>query len=119
MSTPAFRDRALAHLLPFGPVHARPMFGGYGLYLDGVMFALIAYDTLYFKVDGGNRGDYEAAGTRPFTYEGRTRPVEMSYWEIPPNVFDDPLRLAEWAGKAHAAARRARNGSRKARRAER
>jgi DNA transformation protein len=117
MSSPAFRDRALARLLPFGPVQARAMFGGYGLYLDGIMFALIAFDRLYLKADDGNRDDFRQAGTGPFTYDGRRRPVEMSYWEVPTAVFDDPPRLADWANKAHAAARRAKyDGSAKRRR---
>lgn len=107
-SSTAFRDRVLGLLLPFGPVTARAMFGGYGLYLDGVMFGLIAYDTLYFKVDNGNRDDYVEAGAGPFTYEGRHRPVEMSYYRIPEPVADDPAVLAEWAKRAHQAAKRSR-----------
>ena len=107
-STPDFRDRALGLLLPFGPVTARSMFGGYGLYLDSLMFGLIAYDTLYFKVDDGNRDDYIQAGTGPFTYEGKRRPVQMSYYEIPEVISSDPAVLAEWAERAHQAAKRAR-----------
>ena len=107
-SSPEFRDRVLSRLLPFGPVQARAMFSGYGLYMDGVMFALIARDTLYFKADAANRGDFEQAGTGPFAYQGRTRPVELSYWEVPDDVFGDPLRLADWATKAHKAAHRAK-----------
>ena len=57
-SSTQFRDRVLGKLLPFGPVRARAMFGGYGLFLDDVMFALIARDTLFFKVDGENRPDF-------------------------------------------------------------
>lgn len=107
-STTDFRDRALGLLLAFGPVTARSMFGGYGLYLDGVMFGLIANDTLYFKVDDGNRDDYVKAGTGPFTYEGKRRPVEMSYYRIPDAVMEDPTTLASWAERAHQAAKRAR-----------
>lgn len=107
-STADFRDRALGLLLPFGPVTARSMFGGYGLYLDGVMFALIAYDTLYFKVDDGNRDDYIEAGTGPFTYAGRHRPVEMSYYRIPEVVMEDLGVMAQWAERAHQAARRSK-----------
>ena len=107
-SSTDFRDRALGLLLPFGPVTARSMFGGYGLYLDGIMFGLIAYDTLYFKVDDGNRDDYVKAGTGPFTYEGKRRPVQMSYFQIPAAVLDDPVALAKWAELAHQAAKRSR-----------
>ncbi len=84
------------------------MFGGFGLYLDGIMFGLIAYDTLYFKVDDTNRNDFVEAGTRAFSYEGKHRPIELSYYEVPPALMDDPGALADWAGRAHAAARRAK-----------
>ena len=103
------RDRMLGLLLPFGPVRARAMFGGFGLFLDDVMFALIARDVLYFKVDERNRADYIAAGAAPFTYQRRQRPIEMSYFEVPDAVMADVAALADWAGNAHEAARRAKN----------
>lgn len=114
-SSTEFRDRALGALLAFGPVDSRSMFGGYGFYMDGVMFGLIAYDTLYFKVDDGNRDHFIDSGMKPFTYEGKRRPVEMSYYQIPPAVFDDSGALADWAAQALAAAKRAKrkNPSRK------
>lgn len=107
-SSTEFRDHALGLLLAFGPVTARSMFGGYGLYLDGLMFGLIAHDTLYFKVDDESRDDYITAGTGPFTYEGKRRPVEMSYYQIPESLMDNPVTLAKWAERAHQAAKRSR-----------
>lgn len=92
----------------FGPVAVRRMFGGAGVYRDGVMFALIAYDTLYFKVDDATRQDYERAGMGPFTYEGKTEPVTMSYFQTPPEAMEDGELLSECARKAFAAALRAR-----------
>lgn len=106
-STKAFRDRMVGRLLPVGPVEARPMFGGFGLYLDGLMFALIAHDRLYFKADDGNRQDFIAAGSAPFSYQGRNRPIELSYYEIPAAVLDDPAVLPRWVAGAQDAARRA------------
>ena len=53
-----------------GPVTVRKMFGGAGLYLDGTIFAVVANDALYFKVDDSNRPDYEAAGMGPFNPYG-------------------------------------------------
>lgn len=105
-----FADEVTGRLLPFGPVAARRMFGGFGVYLDGVMFGLIGWNQLYFKVDDGNREAYERAGMAPFTYQGKTKPVSLSYWGVPDDVFDDPGRLAEWAESALAAARRAKEG---------
>jgi DNA transformation protein len=107
-SSPQFRDRMLGILLAFGPVVARPMFGGYGLYMDGLMFGLIANDRLYFKADDGNRQDFEQAGMQPFSYPGKSRPINLSYWEVPPDVMADPLTLADWAGAAREAALRSR-----------
>ncbi len=72
-----FRDHVLDLLAPLGPVAARPMFGGFGIYLDGVMFALIADDTLYLKVDEGTRPDYEAAGSAPFRPRPKGKPFTM------------------------------------------
>ncbi len=117
----SIRDDALGRLLAFGPVAARHMFGGFGLFLDGVMFGLVAEGALYFKVDAVNRPEFEAAGSAPFAHRGRRRILVMSYYQVPAEVFDDIARLADWAERAHAAARRARakcdGGGRSARRA--
>ena len=87
-------------LEPFGPVTIRSMFGGAGLFRDGVMFGLIAYDTLYFKTGDANRADYEDAGMGPFTYEGKSKPVAMSYHQVPADLLEDPDGLSEWARRA-------------------
>ena len=87
-----------------GPVTARSMFGGAGLYCDGLFFALIDDDTLYFKVDDTNRADFEAAGMGPFRPYGDER--AMQYYQVPVEVLEDPDRLRTWAEKALAVARR-------------
>jgi DNA transformation protein len=94
-------------LRALGPVGARRMFGGHGIFMDGVMFGLIADDQLYLKVDGGNSAAYEAEGLRPFTYAGKGKRVETSYREAPSEGFDDPEILCEWGREAYAAALRA------------
>lgn len=101
-------DRVLPRLAPLGAPRGRAMFGGWGIYVDDVFMGLIAYDALYFKVDDANRADYQAEGVGPFTYTGQSKPIEMSYWEVPSHVIDDAPRLHDWAAKALAAARRAR-----------
>lgn len=111
--SPGFRDYLLDQLEPFGPVAAKRMFGGGGLYLDGAMFGLIADDVLYLKADDANRAGFEDAGMAPFAYEKKTRkePVKLSFWECPPDVLENPEALSAWAGRAWEAARR--SGSRK------
>lgn len=105
--SPSFRDHVLEQLRRVAPVATRPMFGGLTLFHEGRAFALIDEDRLYFKVDAGNRGDFEAAGSGPFLPFGDpARP--MAYWELPGEVLEDTEALAAWARKAFAAAHRAR-----------
>ena len=85
------------------------MFGGYGLYKDGIIFGLIADDELYFKADDGNRPDYEVRGSRAFTYEAKgNKRIAMSYWQLPEDVMEDADLLAEWVSKAVSASKRAK-----------
>jgi DNA transformation protein len=86
-----------------GPVSAKRMFGGAGLYLEGSFFALIADDVLFFKVDEANKADYLNAGTAPFKPFGS---YVMSYFEVPVDVLEDEEQLKEWAKKAVTAAMR-------------
>src|SRR5690349_4790260 len=109
MKNNGYRDYVLDLLAPFGPIRARAMFGGHGIYKDGIFFALIAEDILYFKVDDQNRPAYQAAGSKPFTYEGKNgKPIAMSYWELPVDVLEDHDHLGQWVNEAVAAARRSK-----------
>ena len=105
-----FRDDVVHRLNQVAPVNARALFGGYGLYFEGGMFALIAYNILYFKVDDSNRQDFLDAGMEPFTYDGKGKPIQMSYYRLPDAVFNNVTQLVDWVEKAHAAARRAKRG---------
>jgi len=82
-----------------GPVQSRRMFGGAGLYLEGLFFAIVADDVLYFKVDDSNRGDYEAVGMGPFQPFPDKKAV-MQYYEVPVDVLENRDILRDWAGKA-------------------
>ena len=105
-----FVEHIIEALRPLGSVTARSMFGGYGVYRSRIMIGLVADDVLYLKVDGDNRGGFEAAGCRPFTYQHKSRkkPVQMSYWEVPRDVLEESDVLCDWAREAHAAAVRSR-----------
>ena len=94
-----YRDFVLEQLTAAGRVTTRAMFGGVGLYLDGLFFALIDDDTLYFKTDDSNRARYEEAGSRPFCPS--SRPGEsMAYWQVPAEALEDADELAIWAREA-------------------
>jgi DNA transformation protein len=93
-----------------GRVAARRMFGGAGLYADGVMFGLIDDDVIYLKVDEGLKADMAAAGSRSWIYTERKGPKagvsqETSYWSLPESALDDPEEACAWGLRSLAAAR--------------
>lgn len=77
-------------------VTVRKMFGGAGLYKDGVIFGLVAEATMYLKVDEENRGYFEEMGMNAFQ-PFADRPMKMPYYEVPPEVLEDPDELAIWS----------------------
>jgi DNA transformation protein len=92
-----------------GPVRARKMFGGWGISCDGLSVALIAWERLYLKVDAQTKPAFAQADCEPFVYEGKNKPIEMSYWTVPPEAMDAPHLMAPWARLAMEAALRAAN----------
>lgn len=88
----------------FGPVGVRPMFGGAGLYADGVMFALISDDLIYLKASATTVAAFERENCPPFEY-GTKAGKRASYWRLPDQLYDDPEELAQWAKTALATAR--------------
>jgi DNA transformation protein len=100
-------------LRAMGHITTKRMFSGAGVWCDGLMFALIIADTIYLKADDTNRGDFEAEGMSPFTYQGKARRVSLGYWRLPERLLDEPDELIDWARKALAAARKAAAGKAK------
>ena len=94
-------------LAPLGRVTMRRMFGKTGVFCDGVMIGMVRDNTLYFRVDDGNRETFkEAAAFPPLDYEKRGRNIDLSFWRAPERLFDEPDDLIAWARAALAAARR-------------
>jgi len=92
----------------FGHIHSRRIFGGYGIYHDGVMFALVADNTLYLKGDATTAEYFEAKGLGQFEYDKGEKIVKITYYQAPEEVFDDPEAAAHWAGLAYEVALRAK-----------
>ena len=90
----------------WGQITARRMFGGHGLYHEGLMFAIVMDNRLYLKVDELNRPDFEAQGLTPFTYPMKGKDVALSYWSAPDAIFDEPTEAVLWARSAWDAAAR-------------
>lgn len=93
----------------FGRIRTRRMFGGYGIYHDGLMFALVVNDTLYLKADSLSASTFEQRGLDAFEYErGSGKKIKMSYYMAPDEIFDDPETAKLWADRAFDAALRSR-----------
>jgi DNA transformation protein len=103
-----FVEHCLELLEPLGNARARRMFGGHGFYLDELFVAIVVADRLYLKADERSRPDFERAGSRPFTYEGRLRAVTLGYWSAPEEALESQAAMQPWARRAMDAAVRAR-----------
>ena len=90
----------------FAPVTTRAMFGGYGVYRDGVIIGIVIDEVLYLKVDDLTRAAFEAEGSAPFMYEARGKRIPMSYWSVPEYALEPPQEFRPWAQRAWEAALR-------------
>jgi DNA transformation protein len=103
-------DFVVEQLGRVAPVTAKSMFGGVGLYVQGLFFALIAEDRLYFRVDDTTRPDFERLGMEPFRPFGEES--AMGYYEVPADVLEDVAQLEPWMRKAIDVAAKAKQGKR-------
>lgn len=113
--TNEFCDYIVDLLAPLGSTSYRFMFGGYGVYVDGLMIGIVADDRLLLRADDENRPDYEALGIGPFQpYENKNH--SMPFFAVPDEVMDDPDELLEWARKSIAATQRMKASAKKKKR---
>ena len=102
----AYSDEYLEYLLDqlslVSDVEAKKMFGGIGLFRNGLMFGMLDGDVFRLKVDDSNRADYEERGMGQFTTKSGKK--GMPYWEVPVDVIEDKGTLKEWSDKAYQAA---------------
>ncbi|GHD61920.1 TfoX/Sxy family protein [Jeongeupia chitinilytica] len=109
-----YLDWLIDELAPLGPIRAKSMFGGWGLYCDEAFFAIVDDDVLYLKADDTSRAAFVAAGSRPFSYTARGKPQTMSYYTLPDAALDDSSELLRWARTGFGAALRAQAAKRRA-----
>ncbi len=100
-NTPDFVNHALDLVSTVGPVQARAMFGGHGIYARGVMFCLLDDDELFLKTDDASRPRFVEAGCRQWVWVSRTHRMESTGWFRPPDeAHEDPEAMAAWAALA-------------------
>ena len=108
-----FLDFVIGQMVGLGVITARAMFGGHGLYCDGLFIAIIADEQLYFKADAESQPRFEASGLKRFQYQARGKTVQLMYYEAPTEVYDEARAMNDWGQLALAAAVRARRPARK------
>ncbi len=91
-----------------GTPQLRRMFGGHGIYVDGVFVAIVSDDRLFLKVDEQTCARFEARGLPEFTYQRAGRTQALGYREAPPEVFESADEMRAWVRLAMDAALRAR-----------
>ena len=96
-----------------GPVNAKAMFGGYGIFLEGLMFGLIADNILYLKADKESENEFKSRGLENFTYNKKGKELKMSYYQAPAEAMENSEEMNFWAVKAYSAALRAATKKRK------
>ena len=102
-----FADHLHELFAPLGTIQIKRMFGGAGIYVEGIMFALVADDVLYLKADAENRPLFEAENLEAFSYaaKGKQR-VSLRYFRAPDEAMDSPQLMLPWARSAFGAALR-------------
>jgi DNA transformation protein len=107
VASPDFAEFLCEQLAPLGRVTLRRMFGKTGVFCGGVMFGMVTENTLYLRVDDGNRATFaEARSSPPLNYSKKGSTIDLSFWRAPERLLDEPDELVEWARAALAAARR-------------
>jgi DNA transformation protein and related proteins len=107
VASETYTDFLREQLAPLGRLSLRRMFGKTGVFCDGVMFAVVTDNTLYFRVDDHNRGIFkEASSSPPLNYAKGGAMIDLSFWRVPERLFDEPDELIAWARAALAAAYR-------------
>ena len=91
-----------------GPVTSKAMFSGHGLFLGGLMFAIIVDNVLYLKADKQNENDFREQGLEPFEYNKKGKTIKMSYYQAPEESLEDSEVMRNWANSSYNAALRSR-----------
>jgi DNA transformation protein len=107
VATASFAEFLHEQLGSLGRLSLRRMFGKTGVFCDGLMFAMVTDDTLYFRVDDDNRAAFkEAEAFPPLNYAKGGELIDLALWRAPERLFDEPDELVAWARAALGAARR-------------
>ncbi|MDP3701750.1 MAG: TfoX/Sxy family protein [Hylemonella sp.] len=108
-----FLELVVEQMSRLGTISSRAMFGGYGLYCNGLFIAIVTGEQLYFKADARSQSRFEVRGLPRFQYQARGKPVQLLYYQAPPEVYEDAQAMLDWGQWALAAAVRASQPARR------
>lgn len=106
MTNSGFVDYILDILSDYGNIKSRRMFGGYGIYQNKIIFAIIIDNELYFKADKYLGEEFRSLGSYPFTYKREEKTIALNYWHVPPEILEDSDKFKIWLDKSLEAARK-------------
>jgi DNA transformation protein len=110
-------ERLNALFEPFALVSVKRMFGGHGVYAEGLCFAIESGGEVFLKVDAESQPDFAAAGSSPFIYNARGKAMPTSFWRLPAIAHEEADELSRSAALGLEAARRAAAAKAKPRKA--
>ena len=84
-----------------GPVSARKMFSGYGIFLEGFMFGIVVDNILYLKTNSTTEKKFTDRGLEAFKYYKQGKEIRLSYYQAPEEIFDDNEEMNAWANMAY------------------
>ena len=111
-----FADYCCELLSSLGNVRAKRMFLGWGLSVDDLTVAVIAYDTLYLKCNSNTESKFLAASCKVFEHEANGRVRRMQYYTSPESALESRIAMQPWANLAMHAAVAARKPTKVVRR---
>lgn len=96
-----FVSYLLEELQPLGLAASKQMFGGYGLFMNDLMFALVTDETLYLKSGPEIDSLFDELNLPSFSYLRQGKQISLSYRLAPDSILDDPQELCEWVRRSY------------------
>lgn len=99
MDKPILKD-SMRLFQPLGRIKSRSMFGGFGIFADETMFALVVHDKLHIRADSTLTEQFKQKGLEPYVYHKRGFPVVTKYFALSEewqNDCDQTLQVAREA----------------------
>ncbi|AXY00718.1 TfoX/Sxy family DNA transformation protein [Vibrio alfacsensis] len=99
MDKPILKD-SMKLFEALGTIKSRSMFGGFGLFADDTMFALVVNHQLHIRADQKTSSTFETQGLRPYVYKKRGFPVVTKYYAISDELWDSTDKILDVARKS-------------------